>query len=59
MKIQRNILLIALVVSLFFHYLYGIEETRQYKLMQSEINSLSVELKDKQEQIEVLETMLE
>ena len=59
MKAQRNILIIALVVSLFFHYQYGIEEARQYEIMQSEINSLSAKLKDKQEQIDLLETMLE
>lgn len=59
MKTQRNILITALIVSLFFHYLYGIEEAKQCELMQSEIDSLSVKLKDKQEQIELLEIILE
>ena len=59
MKIQRNILLIALFVSLSGHYIFGLENMMQSKAFEYQINRQAMQIKDKQEQIELLEIMLE
>jgi 3D (Asp-Asp-Asp) domain-containing protein len=59
MKAQRNILLIALLISLLGHYIFGLENMMQRKAFEYQINRQAMQIKDKQEQIELLEIMLE
>lgn len=59
MKVQRNILLITLLISLLGHYIFGLENMMQRKAFEYQINRQAMQIKDKQEQIELLEIMLE
>ena len=59
MKIQRNILLIALLINLLGHYIFGLETMMQRKAYEYQVERQAMQIKDRQEQIELLEIMLE
>ena len=59
LKHQRFILTIALMLSLTMHLIYGIEGAAQLGAMEQKLQRQAAQLKDKQEQIEVLEVILE
>ena len=59
LKVQRNILLITLLISLLGHYILGLENMMQSKAYEYQIERQAMQIKDKQEQIELLEVMLE
>ena len=57
LKHQRFILTIALMLSLTMHLIYGIEGAAQLGAMEQKLQRQAAQLKDKQEQIEVLERL--
>lgn len=59
MKTQRNILVIALMISLFLHLLYGLEGASQVQAYEYTIQRQAAQLQDKEQQISVLEIILE
>lgn len=59
LKFQRNVLLTSVMISLFLHLLYGLEGMKQVQAYEYQIQRQAAQLKDKQEQIELLEIMLE
>ena len=59
LKTQRFILIFVLLISFTMHYIYGIEGERQMGELEYKLERQAAVIKDKQEQIEVLEIMLE
>ena len=59
LKLQRNLLIIAVMLLLFSHLVYGIEEAAQMGAMEQKLERQEVKLQDKQEQIEMLELIIE
>lgn len=59
LKQQRFILTLCLALSMLIHVLYGLEETRQMQALEQQAERQAAQLRDKQEQIEVLEIIIE
>lgn len=59
LKKQRFVLTLCLALSMLLHLLYGLEEAKQIYTLEMKLNRQVAQLKDKQEQIEVLEIIIE
>lgn len=59
LKCEKIILLGLLLTSLVFHAIFSLETDRQIEAYEYQINKQVAQLKDKQEQIEVLEIIIE
>ena len=59
LKQQRFLLTLCLVGSMILHLLYGLETMKQYESLEWQIQRQAAQLKDKEQQIEVLEIILE
>lgn len=60
-KLKRGRILLtgALAGSMLLHLLYGMESIKQYEAFEYQIKRQAAQLKDKQEQIEILEIIIE
>ena len=59
LKRENNILILCLALSLVMHLVFGIEGTGQTKEMQYKLDKQEAQLRDKEQQIEILEIILE
>ena len=59
LKKERAMLISCLALSVLLHLLYGIEGMKQYEALEFQIKRQAAQLKDKEEQIEMLEIILE
>ena len=59
LKQERTALIICLALSMTLHLLYGLEGAKQVQAYEYQIKRQDAQLKDKQEQIEILEIILE
>lgn len=55
---QRFALIICLALSMLLHLLYGLEDLKQVQAYEYQISRLGAQIKDKQEQIDVLEIII-
>lgn len=58
LKRERALLISCLALSMVLHLLYGIEGMKQYEAFEYQIERQAAQLLDKQEQIEMLETII-
>lgn len=59
MKTQRNLILIALLVSLTAHLIFGIEGAAQIGAMEYKLTRQAAIIQDREEQIEIMDMLLD
>jgi len=58
-KVQRNIILVALLASLTMHLVYGIEGANQIYELQYKLDRQAAIIQDRNEQIEIMDMLLD
>lgn len=59
LKTERMILILIIILRLFAHLVFGIEGAKQVQVYENKIERQAAQLKDKEQQIEILEIILE